>query len=810
MPSVSPTEAERARLEALHACRVLDTPPELEFDDVVRIAARVCGVPVALVSFVDADRQWFKARLGLTAAETPREFAFCSHAIADDRLFLVPDALADVRFATNPLVLGDPHVRFYAGAPIVDAAGHRLGTVCVIDTRPRKLEESQTEILRALSRQVAMLLEVRRASATTSRLAEDLAAATQRLQLVVGASCDGIFEIDIARRRVSLSARAWELLSLPGVEGEVPLELVLAQCHGEDLRVLLHSAVRHLRREEPFDVECRLLGGDGVHRWFRIRGVAVRDAAGRAMRLVGALIDVHDRRIASDTLMRLSELLEESQQQAEVGGWEYELESDTLSWTRETYRIHDLPPFSTMPTVEQAIGFYTPESRPVIRAAVEAAIRTGATFSHELELVTAKGRRIWVRATGRAVREGDRTVRIHGAFQDITDRKMAAVELLRAKEAAESSSRAKSAFLAAMSHEIRTPMHAVLGYAAMLRETPLSDEQRDYADVIARSGTSLLRLIDDILDFSKVEAGKLALDSVPLDLVQVAADVVRLLQAQAEEKGVRLHLQAPASACVVLGDPARVRQVLLNLVGNALKFTPRGEVRIGIGEVAGGQWRVEVVDTGIGIPPAQQARLFREFEQVDDSTRRQYGGTGLGLAISRRLILAMGGRIGMCSEPGQGSTFWFALHRAAVPLAAPSAQPAAAIELPPLPSGVRVLVAEDNIVNQRLAGALFRHAGVTVDIVGDGAQAIEMCERHQYDVVFMDCLMPGVDGFDATRALRAKAPTAGRRLPIVALTANALPEDREACFAAGMDDFVSKPFDKRSLLTALHRWVGRR
>jgi CheY-like chemotaxis protein len=164
----------------------------------------------------------------------------------------------------------------------------------------------------------------------------------------------------------------------------------------------------------------------------------------------------------------------------------------------------------------------------------------------------------------------------------------------------------------------------------------------------------------------------------------------------------------------------------------------------------------------------------------------------------------------MCSEPGQGSTFWFALHRAAVPVAAPSAQPAAAIELPPLPSGVRVLVAEDNLVNQRLAGALFRHAGVTVDIVGDGAQAIEMCERHQYDVVFMDCLMPGVDGFDATRALRAKEPSAGRRLPIVALTANALPEDREACFAAGMDDFVSKPFDKRSLLTALHKWIGRR
>jgi len=234
-------------------------------------------------------------------------------------------------------------------------------------------------------------------------------------------------------------------------------------------------------------------------------------------------------------------------------------------------------------------------------------------------------------------------------------------------------------------------------------------------------------------------------------------------------------------------------------------------VKVGVGHYGQDHWRVEIVDTGIGIPADQQARLFREFEQVDGSSKRRFGGTGLGLAISRRLVTAMGGRIGMCSEPGQGSTFWFSLPEVAGPVAAAACLPTSPVETAPvqqLPPGTRVLVAEDNVVNQRLVGALFRSAGVEVDIVGDGQQAIAMCERQRYDAVFMDCLMPGVDGFDATRTIRSREPH-GQRTPIVALTANALPEDRDACLAAGMDDFVSKPFDKRSLLGALQRWVRR-
>jgi signal transduction histidine kinase/ActR/RegA family two-component response regulator len=571
--------------------------------------------------------------------------------------------------------------------------------------------------------------------------------------------------------------------------------------------------LRHLARCRKdlgtFELELRLQSAGGLERWFRLRGRMLRPTAAGGLHCVGALADVHDRRSADEALDRLSALLAESQAQAHVGGWELDLQTGALSWTEETYRIHELSPYAQLPTVERAIEFYAESSRPVVRAAVAAAIATGTPFAHELELVTAKGRRLWVMATGRAVREHGAVVRLVGAFQDITAQQAADAELRAAKAAAEASSRAKSAFLAAMSHEIRTPMHGVLGYAELLRDSVLTDEQRDHVEIIARSGTALLRLIDDILDSSKVEAGKLVLERTPVDLRSVAGDVMRLLQAHAVEQGLRLSLHAEADGSTwVLADAARIRQVMLNLVGNAVKFTAQGEVRIGIVR-QGAQVRCEVVDTGIGIAPADQARLFGEFEQVEDANCRRLGGTGLGLAISRRLIEAMGGRIGMCSEPGLGSTFWFAL-----PATAATAKSAGAVPPGPAPGLVqraRVLVAEDNVVNQRLVRAMLSRLGIEVDLAADGAEAIALATSRPYDLVLMDCLMPGTDGLAATRAIRGQERVHGGQVPIVALTANALAEDRAACLAAGMDDFVSKPFTKPVLLASLHKWlpVGR-
>ena len=803
-PPIPANEADR--LCALQRYLVLDTQPEACYEDVVGLARQICQVPIALVSLVDSERQWFKARVGLDATETPRHISFCGHAILGDSVFVVADAATDSRFADNPLVTGDPHIRSYAGAPIVAPDGQRLGTVCVIDFVPRQLTAAQLTALQALARQVAAHLESRRQCRALVVTNHELSAAQRRLDLVVDATCDGVWEWDAASQRIECSARTRQLLGQPAEAHAVAFASTWSTVHPADRRRLLRQVVAHRRSDATFEVELRLLLVGGAEHWFRLRCRIVPASDQAPERCIGAIADVHDRRIADRALDRLRALLAESQAQAHVGGWELDLQAGALSWTEQTYRIHDLPPHSQLPTLEQAIEYYAESARPVIRAAVAAAIADGTPYVHELELVTAKGRRIWVMATGRAVHENGVAVRLVGAFQDITASKRAAAELTAAKEAAEIASRAKGSFLATMSHEIRTPMHGVLGYAELLRNTPLSEEQRGHVDVITRSGTALLSLIDDILDFSKVEAGKLAVERLAIDVRQVADEVVLLLQTRAAEKGIRLHLDTGTEPHLfATADPARLRQVLLNLVGNAVKFTVRGEVRIALAR-HGDQIRCAVVDTGIGIAPAEQPRLFREFEQVEDTTRRRHGGTGLGLAISRRLVEAMGGCIGMSSEPGLGSTFWFALPAAVAP-SADVVPKVGKLAEPALPTSVRVLVAEDNQINQRLVGAMLRHAGLHVDMAQDGAEAIELATTRSYDLVLMDCLMPGTDGFDATRAIRGHEVVHGGHVPIIALTANAMAEDRAVCLAAGMDDFVSKPFTRQVLLATVSKWL---
>jgi PAS domain S-box-containing protein len=806
MPNAPLPANEPARLRALDSYEILDSLPEQVYDDIARLAARTTGMPIALVSMVGAERQWFKARIGIDLAETPRCVSFCAHTILDSDLLECSDTTVDPRFADNPSVTEALRLRSYFGAPITTPDGYRLGAVCVADTVPRQLDDAQRECLRALGRQVASQLEVRRLFREQQRERRMLLEAQERLDLVIEASCDGIWEIDQRAGQVHCSARARQLLGWPVDGFGFGVAHWHDAVHPQDLRRTLRAFALHRRNGTTLDLDLRVRRQQGDYRWFRVRARLESKARGRDGNLVGSLSDVHEMHAAKASAERWASLLEEMQAQAHVGGWELDLVEDRLFWTAETFRIHDLDPSGAVPSVENAIKFYAPAAQPVIRAAVDAAIVDGKPFCHELELITAKGRRIWVQATGRAERQGDTSVRLLGAFQDITARRLADGEVRQAKDKAEIAARAKGAFLATMSHEIRTPMNAVLGYAEMLLEGQLGAEQREQAEIIHRSGQGLLRLIDDILDFSKAEAGKLSLEKIPVDLCQVAVDVVRMLQGKAADKNIELRLDyGGAPDFFAVADPARVRQVLLNLVGNAVKFTSEGGVRLQLDVADGGMVRIEVRDSGIGIPRDQQARLFREFEQVDDSTRRRFGGTGLGLAISKQLVGAMGGSIGVDSEEGFGSTFWFTLPAAPSPTGAEaSATPVPQKE--PAMAG-RVLLAEDNPLNQKLARALLERQGLHVDLANDGAEAISLAGQQRYDLILMDCVMPGVDGFHAARAIREQEMRQGFRVPIVALTANALAEDRAACLAAGMDDFVAKPFPRQTLMQALQKWL---
>ncbi|MFC6047339.1 ATP-binding protein, partial [Methylobacterium hispanicum] len=387
-------------------------------------------------------------------------------------------------------------------------------------------------------------------------------------------------------------------------------------------------------------------------------------------------------------------------------------------------------------------------------------------------------------------------------FTDVTERERTARALEAAKEAAEAGNRAKTEFVATMSHEIRTPLNGVLGMANLLSDSHLDDRQRHYVGTIRRCGDALLSIVDDVLDFSKLEAGRVDLEHIPFETGEVARSVADILEVKAAEKGLSVMYAEgdgfPERSC---GDPNRLRQVLWNLVGNAIKFTDEGWISIEASLVQGPhgpRLRYSVSDTGIGIPEEARHRLFRQFEQTDPSVSRRFGGTGLGLAIVRRIVEAFGGEIGVVSQPGEGSTFWFE-----IPHVEPSAcDPTAVRDEDVLPAGRRILVVEDNGINQEVAHALLTKLGHDVVLASGGAEAIERVREGRFDLVLMDLNMPLMDGYETARAIRQ---IAGENLavPIIATTADASLRARERCLSAGMQGFVSKPFDIARLKAAL-------
>ncbi len=941
-------------LNALLKCAVEDVPVRTSLRELTRLAANLCGLPFSFLSFPHKGPLFLDPGFSCADCDESAVRTILGLALESKETFAVEDLMRDPLLMERPLLLGGRQIRFFTGIPLrTTVKGHTFGVLAAMDEAPRKLSSDQMESLRTIARQCIQQLERAVEHADLHEQHEQGKLALKRSETfyhsLVETIPQNIFRKDLRGRFTFANSNFCRAVNRTADEvvGKTDFDLfppeMAIKYQQDDKRVL--------EKRVPFQAIEQHQDSNGNTLYVQVIKSPLIDAHGEVTGVQGIFWDETERYKAEEALAYERELLRAMLDNIPDSIYFKDRHSRFLAVSRSLATRLGLNDPSEAIGKTDADFFGDAHSEEALQDE-RTILRTGQAIVGKTEReVWLDKRERWVLTTKVPLKNlhGEITGTF-GISKDITDLKTAELELAAARDSAVASARLKSEFLANMSHEIRTPLNAVIGMTGLLLETELSDEQRDFAETIRNSADSLLNIINDILDFSKIEAGKMRIETIDFDLNEVVEGTAELLAEKAQAKGVELaswiHGDAPRH---LRGDPGRIRQVLTNLLGNAVKFTEQGEVILDVRAVRENEKftliKFSVKDTGIGISPEAQGRLFHAFVQADGSTTRRFGGTGLGLAICRQLVELMHGDIGFESAPGKGSLFWFTVplekqpdqqptpamastlegfkilvvddnttnrdivhHQAlgwkmrngsaesgmeALGLLRDAAQAgdpydiaildmqmpemdglalARAIKADPLIAGTqlvmltslgylpeeskwreagitaylvkpvkegrlydtlvtvlrgtarerargaqpsedtsnraafRILVAEDNTVNQKVALRQLQKLGYSADAVANGLEVIDAVKHIPYDLILMDCQMPELDGYEATRLLRSEEKKGGtKRFYIVAMTANALAGDREECLRAGMDDYITKPVRLNELEAAISR-----
>lgn len=765
---------------------------ESAMDRLVETACALFGTNMGLVSILGDDELSFRSLIGLDDASVPPQLSVTKQMVqrGSGAILVITNALEDEQVRDHPLVTGPLGVRFFAGATISVASDRPVGIIGVLAQKPRPaLSACQQEALLRLARMAGDILDQSQAE---RRLSEQLA----KLRLAEQLAGIGHWRLDVETGQLQWSDEAYRI---HGVSPEtfIPTRQEVVALYDPDDRPVIaavfggdippgDSFLARIWREDGGVVQTRssaMLEYDEDGRFTGVFGV-VRDITAREAERAALVQSEANYRLLADNLGDVIARV------AADGLIDYVSPAG--------YALLGYEPETVNGCTAQS--FIHPDDWPRVRRLTVRSMTGASSERIQHRVVHRDGRAIWVESHCRPLPRTDgRRPAIVLTLSDISERKRLEQEWIAARDRAEAADRAKSEFLANMSHELRTPLTSVIGFSGLLQESSgLSADQARYVARIATSSKALLGVINDILDYSKLEANAVSLEDRPFSICEMIDGAAGIVEAQCKERGLSLVVDCASDLPATLtGDEGRLRQVTLNFLSNAVKFTASGQIGLQA-SIAGGMLRVAVSDTGIGIAAEKLHALFDRFSQADASTTRLYGGTGLGLSISRKLIERMGGTVGVESQLGRGSTFWFEVP-ARLSQQAIAATPAEAV---PAMQDLRILVADDVAANRELITAIMTSFGATVDTVGDGAQAVDAVQNGDYDVVLMDVHMPVLDGLDATRAIRALPEPKGSTR-IVALTANVQADQVLKCSEAGMDGHVGKPIRIVELVEAI-------